>query len=155
MLHKAHHPLVVQTSEEVLQIGFQDPNHALARNNCIQRREGAMGSSTRAPWTAEYGARPSTLPENDSTTAGRFPLYVAFPRAEYYQTVRLPVSTHASWGGLPRTTQDSVPGHWLGFAWAAISGGTPTLSFQGATLIESDLYRPIASATVPSKSSHR
>ena len=34
------------------------------------------------------------LPENDSTTAGRFPLYVAFPRAEYYQPVRLPVSHH-------------------------------------------------------------
>ena len=50
----------------------------------------------------------------------------------------LPV--YASPCRLPDTTQDSVPGRWLGFTRAAISGGMCPLSFQGATLIEPDLW---------------
>jgi len=32
------------------------------------------------------------FPLIDSITASRFPVYVAFPRSEYYQLVRLPVN---------------------------------------------------------------
>jgi hypothetical protein len=32
------------------------------------------------------------FPLIDSITASRFPMYVAFPRSEYYQLVRLPVN---------------------------------------------------------------
>ena len=45
----------------------------------------------------------------------------------------LPV--YASQPRLPPATQDSVQNCWLGFVLATISGGTCSLSFQGATPI--------------------
>ena len=59
----------------------------------------------------------------------------------------LPV--YASPCRLPDTTQDSVPGRWLGFTRAAISGGMCPLSFQGATLPEPDMNLSAHPAPVP------
>lgn len=64
----------------------------------------------------------------------------------------LPV--YASPCRLPDTTQDSVPGRWLGFTRAAISGGLCPLSFQGATLPEPDMNLSTHPAPLPHRLSH-
>ena len=48
MLHKCHRPLVVEGSEEVLQVRLEHPAHAHARNEFVARRQGVMRSSPRS-----------------------------------------------------------------------------------------------------------
>ena len=48
VLHKSPHPLVVQTPEEVLPVGFEDPAHAFPGNGFIEGRERMMGTDTRS-----------------------------------------------------------------------------------------------------------
>ncbi len=51
VLRKPHHPSVVETAEEVLEIGFQGPTHAFARHKFVQRGQCMMRASARAPGT--------------------------------------------------------------------------------------------------------